>query len=81
MPVRPIWLERLERRERKAEGPRLSLWCQLTGRMLRGPGRGSGRKPQEASCVCGFYQDFGGTFPHGLYFLLQLMIQGQLCSP
>lgn len=44
-PVRPVWPEILERRERRAEAHGLSLWCPLTGRMLRGPGRGSGRKP------------------------------------
>lgn len=57
--IRSIWPGKLQSREGRAAGPRLSPGkCPPTGRSLRGQDKGAGREPSEASCLSGFYQGF-----------------------
>lgn len=53
-------------RERRAEGPGLSLWCPLTGRMLRGRAGAQEGSHRRLLVSVAFTRFFGGTFPHGL---------------
>lgn len=60
MPIRPIWPER------RAESPGLSLWCPLTGRMLRGQAGAQEGSHRRLHVSVAFTRFFGGTFPNGL---------------
>lgn len=55
-----LWLETGEK-ENEVQVPGWSLWCRLTGRMLRGQA-GLQKEATEASCVWVGLPYFGGTF-------------------